>query len=78
VSQSVSEKIVKLISGFKENKEQFLIFELMKGNIHNPLIDSNDIFNIMFDISYALNGLHKEGFAHMDVRPGRLIRKYFI
>jgi serine/threonine protein kinase len=78
VNKPTSRKIVKFISGFKENKEQFLIFELMDGNITNQTINLNDIFFIMNDISFALKGLHEEGFAHMDVRPGKLIRKHFI
>ena len=71
------DRIIKVFEGFQERKEKFLILELMTGNIKHRLIHHSDIYSILWDIGLALRGMHKKGFAHLDIRPGETKKKIF-
>jgi serine/threonine protein kinase len=72
IDQSARKHIVKIVDGFSERKEMFLISELMDGNLSNELIDYSDLEDILIDLTIALHALHKNGYVHFDIRPGKI------
>ena len=72
---SKSEKhVVKIVDGFAEKSELFLVMELMHGNLHHDLVNISDIREILLQMGRVLKSMHSKGFVHLDIRPGGVIR----
>ena len=63
--------IVKIVDGFEEKKECFLICELFKGNLNDKSIELMEIQRILEDIGFVLKNMHQKGFVHFDISPGK-------
>ena len=70
IDRQAAKHIVQIVDGFIENKEMFLISELMDGNLKHNLINISDLEGILLDLSTGLKSLHLNGFVHFDIRPG--------
>ena len=70
IQPSARKGIVKILDGFAEKKECFLICELMKGNLNDKSIELMDIQRILEDVGRVLKNMHQKGFVHFDISPG--------
>lgn len=75
ISCKSKNRIVGIFERFQENQEQFLICEMMDGNLNNETLEIVNVQNILEDVGGLLQEMHREGFVHLDVSPGKLIRK---
>lgn len=65
-----NKNLVTIFTGFKEEKELFLILELMDGNLKDKRLKLDDLEKIIFDIVKGLKEIHSKGFVHFDIRLG--------
>ena len=70
IKEEESETIVQLIDGFAEQKELFLVLELMDGNLKHDSMKIEDFQTILLNIAKAMTSIHCKGFVHFDIRPG--------
>jgi serine/threonine protein kinase len=77
IKESESLNIVRLIDGFEEQKELFLILELMDGNLKHHLVKIQDLETVLVNIANALKSIHSKGFVHFDIRPGSINKRIF-
>ncbi|MGI0492821.1 protein kinase domain-containing protein [Alkalinema pantanalense CENA528] len=75
-------QIPQLMAYFEENKEFYLVQELVEGH---PLSDEMkpgdrwaelDVQNLLADVLNVLQFIHSEGVIHRDIKPDNLIRRH--
>jgi predicted transcriptional regulator len=77
LSKETRKQIVRIYSGFEEKKENFLICELMQGNLNDQKIEIMEIKKILEDIGGVLREMHLKGFVHFDISPGKYYKRTF-
>ncbi|MBW4665912.1 MAG: tetratricopeptide repeat protein [Cyanomargarita calcarea GSE-NOS-MK-12-04C] len=74
------DQIQKLFSYFEENKEFYLVQELVTGNslskeIFEGTLKEYQVINILSEVLEILVFVHNQGVIHQQIRPGNIIRR---
>lgn len=76
----IHSQIPQLFTYLEENKEFYLVQELIEGEelkreVNRQLFDEIQVINLLKDVLEILDFVHQQGVIHRDIKPSNLIRR---